>query len=92
MPSFRKLSPAEIAVLDLTSIGACAEIAWMYDEYLAQFVIGNYGRVAPSEGERRSSVRRRLHSVAHRRGHALRFRSGPGALTFQVAAAPAMTQ
>jgi hypothetical protein len=91
MPSFRKLSPAEIAALDQPPIGARAEIARVYDAYLAEFVIGDYGRVELVDGERRVIVRRRLQAAAKRRGLALRFRSGPGPLTFRVAAAPLLS-
>jgi hypothetical protein len=88
MPSFRKLSAAETAVLAQPSIGARAELAREYDAYIADFAIGDYGRAELHEGERRAIVRRRLHAAADRRGLALRFRSGRGPLTFRVAAAP----
>jgi hypothetical protein len=88
MPTFRKLSPAEIAALDQPRIGARAEIARAYDESLADFAAGDYGRAELVDGERRTTVRRRLQAAARRRGLALRFRSGPGPLTFNVAAAP----
>src|SRR6266496_1778564 len=91
MPSFRKVSPAEIAALDQPRIGARAEIARANDESLADFAAGDYGRAELVDGERRAVVRRRLHSAARRRGLALRFRSGPGPLTFHVAAAPAIS-
>lgn len=91
MPLFRKLSPAEVATLDQPAIGTRAEIAREYDTYLADFVIGDYGRAEMAAGERRAVVRRRLHSAAQRRGLALRFGSGPGPLTFHVTAAPAIS-
>ena len=91
MPSFRKLSPAEIAALDQPPIGARAEIARAYDESLADFAAGDYGRAELVDGERRTTVRRRLQAAARRRGLALRFRSGPGPLTFHVGAAPAIS-
>jgi hypothetical protein len=91
MPSFRKLSPAEIAALDQPRIGARAEIARAYDESLADFAYGDYGRAELVDGERRTTVRRRLQAAARRRGLALRFRSGPGPLTFRVTAAPVLS-
>ena len=91
MPSFRKLRPDEIAALDQPTVGARAEIARVYDAYLADFVIGDYGQAEMAAGERRAVVRQRLHSAAQRRGLALRFRSGPGPLTFHVTAAPAIS-
>ncbi len=90
MPSFRKVSPAEIAALAQPPAGARAEIAREYDEYLASFAVGDYGRAALFDGERRELVRQRLQAAARRRGLALRFRSGPGPLTFHVTAAPEM--
>jgi len=91
MPQFRKLSAAETAALEQPSIGARAEIAQEYDAYLADFAIGDYGRVALYDGERRTVVRQRLQTAARRRGFALCFRSGPGALTFRVAATPVIS-
>lgn len=91
MPSFRKLSPAEVAALDLRPASARAVIALAYDDYLAAFAVGDYGRAALLDGEHRAVVRRHLQAAARRRGLALRFRSGPGPLTFHVAALPAIS-
>jgi hypothetical protein len=91
MPSFRKLRPDEIAALDQPAIDTSAEITRAYDAYLADFALGDYGRAELVDGERRAVVRRRLHAAAQRRGLALRFRSGPGPLTFHVTAAPAIS-
>jgi hypothetical protein len=84
MPAFRKMSPAEIAARDQPAVGARAEIAREYDAYLAGFAAGDYGQAALIDGERRAVVRQRLHAAARRRGLAVRFRSGPGPLTFHV--------
>ena len=91
MPAFRKMSPAEIAALDQPAVGARAEIAREYDAYLVGFAVGDYGQAALIDGERRAVVRQRLQAAARRRGLALRFRSGPGPLTFHVAPAPAIS-
>jgi len=88
MPSLRKLSEAEIAALEQPRIGARAQVAREYDEYLADFALGEYGRAELIDGEQRNTVRRRLHAAARRRGLALRFRPGPGPLTFRVEAVP----
>jgi len=89
MPSLRKLSEAEIAALEQPRIGARAQVAREYDEYLADFAAGDYGRAELVADERRKVVRRRLQAAARRRGLALRFRPGPGAvLIFHVEAAP----
>jgi hypothetical protein len=94
MPSFRKLSAAEIAALEQDSLGVRAQIARVYDAYLAGYTIGDYGRAELAAGERRTVVRHRLHAAARRRGLALRFRPGPGvALIFHVEVAlPALAR
>jgi len=91
MPAFRKMSPAEIAVFDQPSLGPRAQVAQAYDAYLAGFAAGDYGQAALIDGERRAVVRQRLHAAARRLGLALRFRSGPGPLTFHVMVAPAIS-
>jgi hypothetical protein len=68
-----------------------AAIAREYDEYLASFAAGDYGRAALFNGELRALVRQRLQAAARRRGLTLRFRSGPGPLTFHVTAALEMS-
>jgi hypothetical protein len=88
MPSFRKLSAAEVAVLDLSALGARAQVAQTYDAELADFSIGDYGQVELQEGEPRAVVRQCLQAAALRRGFVLRFRSGPGLLTFRVDVGP----
>jgi hypothetical protein len=89
MPRFRKLSESETAARQPT-LSARAQIAQAYDALLANFAIGDYGRAELIDGERRDIVRRQLQAAARRRGLALRFRSGPGPLTFRVEAAPAV--
>jgi hypothetical protein len=89
MPSFRKLSPVEIASLEQPSIGARAQVAREYDAYVSAFVVGDYGRAELLAGERSKVVRGRLQAAARRHGLTLRFRPGPGpALIFRVEAAP----
>lgn len=91
MPRFRKLNPAEIAALEQPMLGARAEVAREYDAYVADFTVGEYGRVVLAAGERRKVVRGRLQAAARRRGLVLRFRPGPSvALIFRVEAAPQM--
>jgi hypothetical protein len=90
MPSFRGFSAAETAALEQRQAGARAQIARMYDAFLADFVVDDYGRADLAAGERRAAVRRQLHAAARRRGFALRFRPGPGtALIFRVEGAEA---
>ncbi len=86
MPSFRKLAGPEVTALDQPPPGARAQVAREYDAYLAGFAAGDYGRAELREGERRARVRRRLQAAARRRGLTLRFRPGPGPLTFRIEA------
>lgn len=85
MPRFRKLIEADIAAPEPTAPRAAAQD---YDAHLAGFAPGDYGRVELHDDERRAVVRQQLQAAAGRCGLVLRFRSGPGPLTFQVAAAP----
>jgi len=89
MPRFRKLTPAEVAALAPAASDTRAETARAYDEHLAGFAAGDVGRGEVRDGARRDMVRQQLQAAARRRGLALRFRSGPGPLTFRVEAAPA---
>jgi hypothetical protein len=89
MPSFRKLGPTEISALEQPAIGARAQVAEEYDDYISAFAPGDYGRAELLAGERRAVVRGRLQAAARRRGLVLRFRPGPNpALIFRVEAAP----
>jgi len=90
MPTFRKLDSVEVELKPLP-LSKRSQVAREYDEYLASFAVGDYGRAALNAGERRALVRQRLQAAARRRGLALRFRSGPGPLTFHVTAAPEMS-
>jgi hypothetical protein len=89
MPSFRKLSAAQIAALHQPSPSERAHRIREYDVYLAEFVAGDYGRAELAAGDRRTLVRSRLQAAARRRGLVLRFRPGPNpALIFHVETAP----
>lgn len=91
MPVLRKLTPAEIAAQEQRRLGARAQVMREYDTYVADFAIGDYGRVDLDDSDRRAAVRSRLHAAARRRGLTFRFRPGRGAaLIFHVEAAPAV--
>jgi hypothetical protein len=87
MPSFRKLSATEAAVLEHDAPSSREQIAQAYDAKLVAFAVGDYGRVELHDGEQRAVVRERLQAAARRRGWMLRFRPGRGPLTFGVEAA-----
>ena len=90
MPTFRKLDPVEVELKPLP-LSKRSQVAQEYNAYLDGFAAGDYGRAELFDGERRALVRQRLRAAARRRGLALRFRSGPGPLTFHVTAAPEMS-
>jgi hypothetical protein len=50
MPSFRKLSPTEIAALEQRPLGARAQVAREYDAYMADFTAGDYGQAQLAAG------------------------------------------
>ena len=56
MPRFRKLTEAEVTALESDAAGPRTVTARAYDEHLAGFVVGDYGRVELLDGERRSVV------------------------------------
>ena len=90
MPTFRKLDSVEVELKPLP-LSKRSQVAQEYDVYLDGFAAGDYGLAALIAGERRALVRQRLQAAARRRGLALRFRSGPGPLTFHVTLAPEMS-
>ena len=90
MPTFRKIDSVEVELKPLP-LSKRSQVAQEYDVYLDGFAAGDYGRAALIDGERRAVVRQRLQAAARRRGLALRFRSGPGPLTFHVMAALAIS-
>ena len=83
MPTFRKVDPIEIEP-KLPPLSKRSQVTREYATYLDGFAAGDYGRAALFDGERRALVRQRLQAAARRRGLALRFRSGPGPLTFMM--------
>jgi hypothetical protein len=90
MPTFRKVDPIAIEPKS-PPLSKRSQVAREYATYLDGFAAGDYGRAELFDGERRALVRQRLQAAARRRGLALRFRSGPGPLTFHVTAAPEMS-
>jgi hypothetical protein len=89
MPTVRKIAPIAVEPKPMP-LSKRSQVAQEYNAYLDGFAAGDYGRAALFDGERRALVRQRLQAAARRRGLALRFRSGPGPLTFHVTVAPEM--
>jgi hypothetical protein len=90
MPTVRKIAPIAVEPKPLP-LSKRSQVAQEYNAYLDGFAAGDYGRAALFNGERRALVRQRLQAAARRRGLTLRFRSGPGPLTFHVTVAVEMS-
>lgn len=88
MARIRKAAHEETGMDAERPLSTRARIAQEYDALLADFAVGDYGKVDLSAGEQRLTVRSRLQAAARRRCMSLRFRPGPStALIFHVHAA-----
>jgi hypothetical protein len=88
MARIRKAAHEDTGTAVERSLSRRARIAQEYDALLADFAVGDYGKVDLSDGEQRLTVRSRLQAAARRRRLSLRFRPGPStALIFHVQAA-----
>lgn len=91
MPTFRKLTPAEVRTVQGIGPRKAAELE--YDEYLREFGPGDSGEAMLAEGEKRMTVMSRLKAAAGRRSPSLKLvfrRTGDAnILRFQVIPAPA---
>lgn len=64
MPTFRKLTPDEAAIVTGIGIRKVTEIE--YDGYLRDFELGDYGEARLEPGEKRVTVMNRLKAAAQR--------------------------
>lgn len=88
MARIRKAAHEDSSTAVERPLSTRARIAQEYDALLADFAVGDYGKVDLSDGEQRLTVRSRLQAAARRRRMSLRFRPGPStALVFHVQAA-----
>ncbi|MDZ4719073.1 MAG: hypothetical protein SH847_11525 [Roseiflexaceae bacterium] len=70
MPTFRKLTPDEAAIVTGIGIRKVTEIE--YDGYLRDFVPGEYGEALLGQNEKRVTVMNRLKAAAQRRSPPLK--------------------
>jgi len=88
MPTFRKLSPAEVQTLEYTGTSQRERVEAEYDAILRPFAPGDYAQVELEGDEKRLTVRNRLTAAATRSGVTLHFlRTAPPTLRFRVGGA-----
>src|SRR5207253_6338461 len=88
MPTFRKLSPAEVHTLEYTGTSQRKQVEAEYDAILRPFAPGDYAQVELEGDEKRLTVRNRLTAAATRSGVTLHFlRTAPPTLRFRVGGA-----
>ena len=84
MPTFRKLSPAEVHTLEYTGTSQRRRIEAEYDEILRSFAPGDYAQVELEGDEKRLTVRNRLTAAATRSGVTLHFLRTPPPTTARL--------
>ena len=77
MPTFHKLTPEEVARLTKGGDSERAQVAREYDDYLAQYDLGEWAKVDVNEDESKLTVKNRMKAAAKRRGIDLHFRRSP---------------
>jgi hypothetical protein len=99
MPVVRKLAPEEVQTIENKGKGLRKLTEELYDQFLAEYEVGDYGEAELHEDEKRLTVRNRFKAAATRRGLGLQFMrttgnilrfkvvSGDGQLTEQPAVA-----
>lgn len=80
MPSFRKLEPEEVKTIENKGKGQRKLTEEMYDAFLADYEVGDYGEATLDTGENRLTVRNRMRAAASRRGVGIDFRRTQGDL------------
>ena len=80
MPSFRKLEPEEVKTLENKGKGQRKLTEEMYDSFLGDYQVGDYGEATLESGENRLTVRNRMRAAASRRGVGIDFRRTQGDL------------
>jgi hypothetical protein len=90
MPTIRKLTSQEVQTLERKGKGQRRLVEEQYDEFLADYGIGDYGEAELEEGEKRLTVRNRFKAAAARRGLNLVFQRTQGnVMRFRVASSVA---
>ena len=87
MPVVRKLAQGEVQEIENKGKGQRKLTEELYDRYLADYDIGDWGEAILDESENRLTVRNRFKAAARRRGVALEFRrTSDQLLRFKVVA------
>lgn len=73
MPTIRKLTPAELQAIRNKGKSRRTLIEELYDSFIADFDIGDYGEAELTTDEKRPTVRKHLKAAAQRYGVALEF-------------------
>jgi hypothetical protein len=73
MAQLRKLAPEEVRAIEDKGKGPRKLTEEQYDQFLADFSVGDYGEVTPDTTENRLTVRNRLKAAARRRELSLTF-------------------
>ena len=74
MPEVRKLAQDEVQEIENKGKGQRKLTEELYDRYLADYGIGDWGEAILDENENRLTVRNRFKAAARRRGVSLEFR------------------
>jgi hypothetical protein len=92
MPELRKLTPAEVEMLERKPTSQRRRIEEQYDAFLSDYAVGEYGEAALEPGEKRLTIRNRLRAAAVRRGVGIDFkRTSADLLRFRVTESTAST-
>jgi hypothetical protein len=87
MPIVRKLTPEEVQSLEVPAKGPRKLVEEQYDQFLAEYDVGDYGEAELDEEENRLTVRNRLKAAATRHGLGIQFkRTGGDIVRFQIVA------
>jgi hypothetical protein len=85
MPQVRTLAPEEVYTLENKGKGQRKLTEEEYNQYLADYELGDYGEAELSDDENRLTVRNRFKAAAQRRGLTLDFKRTKGnTLRFKV--------
>lgn len=74
MPVVRKLAQEEVQEIENKGKGQRKLTEELYDRYLAEYNVGDWGEAILDDNENRLTVRNRFKAAARRRGVALEFR------------------
>jgi hypothetical protein len=80
MPQVRKLALEEVQAIENKGKGLRKLTEEQYDQFLADYEVGDYGEAELDDGEKRLTVRNRLKAAAGRRQVGLDFKRTQGSI------------